>query len=135
MFFVCFDLLVSHSRLEIVVNCYGPLQGWSSAMLLSRCFFYIDWIPTPDYISCLDLEEAVLTLILPSVRHLRDLFQSSIAAMSALVSAMHSDELACLVRRVYNARSAPKLGILVPSLKRDPETQQETTILVNQLGQ
>ncbi len=31
-------------------------------------------------------------------------FQSSIAAMSALVNAMHSDEMAALVRRVYNAR-------------------------------
>lgn len=50
--------------------------------------------------------------------------------MSALVQAMHSDELAALVRRVYNARSAPKLGVLVPSLKRDPDTQEETTILV-----
>ena len=50
--------------------------------------------------------------------------------MSALVHAMHSDETAALVRRVFNARTSPKLGILVPSLKRDPETQEETTILV-----
>jgi len=50
--------------------------------------------------------------------------------MSALVHAMHADEVAALVRRVYNVRTAPKIGILVPSLKRDPETQEETTILV-----
>lgn len=55
--------------------------------------------------------------------------QSSIVALSALVNAMHAEEMVALVRRVYNARSAPKLAALVPSLKRDPETQEETTIL------
>lgn len=52
-------------------------------------------------------------------------------ALSALVNSLHAQQMAALVRKVYRARTTPRLGVLVPSLMRLPYSEDEKLILVS----
>ena len=41
--------------------------------------------------------------------------------MSALINAMYETNKVAIVRRVYAARSAPRIGVLFPQIKTDYE--------------
>ena len=45
--------------------------------------------------------------------------ENSVAALSALVQAMEESEMVAIVRKVYNKRATPRLGILAPEHDED----------------
>uniref|UniRef100_A0A914X5S7 VWFA domain-containing protein n=1 Tax=Plectus sambesii TaxID=2011161 RepID=A0A914X5S7_9BILA len=51
-------------------------------------------------------------------------------AFSALVQAMDEEGLAAIVRYAYNARSAPRLGVLFPKRSRDDSTKERPDMFV-----
>ncbi len=53
------------------------------------------------------------------------IFQHSHVAVSALIHAMKENEMVAVVRRVYRAKTAPKLGILVPETKFETNDEDE----------
>ncbi len=47
--------------------------------------------------------------------------QHSTVALSALAFAMYDSGMAGIVRRVYRAKSTPRMGVLIPEYKDDDE--------------
>ncbi|TRY72363.1 hypothetical protein TCAL_01009 [Tigriopus californicus] len=59
--------------------------------------------------------------------------EPSMAALSALAFAMHDMRMAAIVRKVYRAKSTPRMGMLVPEYRPNDEGVDELTIVFIEL--
>ena len=58
-------------------------------------------------------------------------FQRSLSSLSALVNAMNEDNVVAVVRRVYRAGTAPKLGVLIPEEDVDLNSGTTRTVMLD----
>lgn len=54
---------------------------------------------------------------------LSDMLQSAVVAISAIVNALYEANMVAIVRRVYAANGAVRLGCLFPNIKKDYEVK------------
>ena len=61
------------------------------------------------------------------------MIQTAVVALSALINALYETNMAIIVRKVYSAATAPKLGCLLPHIKSSYEVSPHQVIALGKV--